>query len=94
MDALAPAVGTPEGENRDGDAIKELPDFRRMVEPAAAARAARNASQEDIIVVEEILARQASQVRNRNRADVEDAEFHWAVANASKNGFCRRFSPL
>lgn len=65
--------------------IQELLDFRAMLEPMLAARAARYASPQEIAEMDEILARQKEKVRNRDLAIEEDSEFHDAIARASKN---------
>jgi len=65
--------------------ISELLDFRKMLEPPLAARAATHASVEDITEMEEILRRQDDKLRRRELAIEEDSEFHYNVAMASDN---------
>ncbi len=65
--------------------ISELLDFRKMLEPPLAARAATHASVEDITEMEEILRRQDDKVRRGELAIEEDSEFHYNVAMASDN---------
>jgi GntR family transcriptional repressor for pyruvate dehydrogenase complex len=65
--------------------VGELLDFRRMLEPPLAARAATHASTEDIGAMEEILRRQSAKVRGGEVAVEEDSEFHYRIAMASGN---------
>jgi GntR family transcriptional regulator, transcriptional repressor for pyruvate dehydrogenase complex len=65
--------------------VGELLDFRIMLEPPLAARAAKHASAEQVRRMEEILARQASLLRAGHLAVEEDAEFHYCIAQASGN---------
>jgi len=65
--------------------VSELLDFRKMLEPPLAARAAAHASAEEIAEMEEILYRQSEKVRQGQAAVEEDSEFHYNVAMASEN---------
>jgi len=65
--------------------ISELLDFRKMLEPPLAARAATHASVEEITEMEEILRRQDDKLRRGELAIEEDSEFHYNVAMASDN---------
>jgi len=65
--------------------VGELLDFRRMLEPPLAARAATHASAEDVAAMEEILRRQGVKVRGGEVAVEEDTEFHYRIAMASGN---------
>jgi len=65
--------------------VGELLDFRKMLEPPMAARAAKNASAEEVSRMEEILHRQDQKVRNGELAVEEDTEFHYVIAQASGN---------
>jgi len=65
--------------------IAELLDFRMMLEPGLAARAASHASAEEIAEMESILARQEEKIRRGDLAIDEDSEFHYSVAVASNN---------
>jgi GntR family transcriptional repressor for pyruvate dehydrogenase complex len=65
--------------------VGELLDFRRMLEPPLAARAAKHASAEDLAEMEEILRRQTHRVRAGELAVEEDTEFHYRIALASGN---------
>jgi GntR family transcriptional repressor for pyruvate dehydrogenase complex len=65
--------------------VSELLDFRKMLEPPLAARAATHASPEEILEMEDILRRQEEKQRQGDSAVEEDAEFHYSVALASDN---------
>jgi GntR family transcriptional repressor for pyruvate dehydrogenase complex len=65
--------------------VTELLDFRKMLEPPLAARAATHASAEDIAEMEEILQRQEERQNQGEAAVAEDTEFHYSVALASDN---------
>jgi len=65
--------------------VGELLDFRKMLEPPMAARAATHGSAEEIRRMEEILRRQDAKVRGGQLAVEEDSEFHYAIALASGN---------
>lgn len=65
--------------------ISELLDFRKMLEPSLAARAASRATAEEIAELENILARQEEKISRGELAIDEDSEFHYNVAVASNN---------
>jgi GntR family transcriptional repressor for pyruvate dehydrogenase complex len=65
--------------------VSELLDFRQMVEPPLAARAASNATAEQIAAMEEILRRHEEKVAGGHLAVKEDSEFHYTIATASGN---------
>lgn len=65
--------------------VGELLDFRRMLEPPLAGRAATHASAEDVAAMEDILRRQGVKVRGGDVAVEEDTEFHYRIAMASGN---------
>jgi len=65
--------------------VGELLDFRIMLEPPLAGRAAEHASAEEWSRMEEILARQERLVREGQLAVEEDSEFHYCIAQASRN---------
>lgn len=65
--------------------VAELLDFRKMLEPPLAARAARHATREEIAGMEEILRRQREKMQSGVPAVEEDSEFHYAIATASRN---------
>jgi GntR family transcriptional repressor for pyruvate dehydrogenase complex len=65
--------------------VSELLDFRKMLEPPLAARAATHASDEELAEMEEILRRQDTKLRGGELAIEEDSEFHYSIAMASGN---------
>lgn len=65
--------------------VSELLEFRQMLEPGMAARAAEHATPEDIARMEEILDRQERKVRHGSLAIEEDSEFHYRIATAARN---------
>lgn len=65
--------------------MSELLDFRRILEPPLASRAATHASADEIEEMEDILARQERKLRKGESTIGEDSEFHYAVAMASGN---------
>jgi GntR family transcriptional regulator, transcriptional repressor for pyruvate dehydrogenase complex len=65
--------------------VTELLDFRKMLEPPLAARAATHASADEISEMEEILQRQEKTQKQGEPAIAEDAEFHYSIALASGN---------
>lgn len=65
--------------------VAELLDFRKMLEPPLAARAATHATEEEILEMDEILRRQEAKLALGEPAIAEDTEFHYSVALASGN---------
>lgn len=65
--------------------VRELLEFREMIEPALAGRAAANGSAEDLAELEDILRRQGEKIERGELAIEEDSEFHYAIARAAKN---------
>jgi len=70
---------------RRQEMVSELLDFRKMLEPPLAARAATHASPEEISEMDEILQRQEAKLFHDETCIAEDAEFHYNVALASGN---------
>ncbi len=71
---------------KDRDAVvAELMDFRRIIEPPLAARAADRASAEDIADLREILERQEGKLRQGVPAVEEDTQFHYVIARSARN---------
>jgi len=70
---------------RKEELIGELLDFRMMLEPQLAARAAIRVSDEEVAELEEILERQEKRLRGGESTIGEDSEFHYAIALASGN---------
>jgi GntR family transcriptional repressor for pyruvate dehydrogenase complex len=75
---------------RKRELVSELLEVRMMIEPALAARAAKNATREEIAKMEEILARQREKVRRGVQPIEEDSEFHAALMLAARNGVVLR----
>jgi GntR family transcriptional repressor for pyruvate dehydrogenase complex len=65
--------------------VTDLLDFREMLEPPLAARAAKNVNLEQIQGLKEILQRQEQKMAAGEPAITEDAEFHYTIALASRN---------
>jgi len=65
--------------------VSELLEFRLMIEPTLAARAAANATQEEIAHLDDILALQKAKVERGEMAIDEDSKFHYAIAQAARN---------
>jgi len=70
---------------RRREQVTELLDFRKMLEPPLAARAATRASDEEISELEDILERQQQKQALGDAGIAEDAEFHYSIALASGN---------
>jgi GntR family transcriptional regulator, transcriptional repressor for pyruvate dehydrogenase complex len=70
--------------------VNELLDVRRMIEPALAARAAANATDEELARLEDIVRRQGEKVRRGEPSIEEDSEFHYAIALAARNSVVLR----
>ena len=75
---------------RKEELVGELLDFRKMLEPSLAARAATRATPEELAEMEEILKRQDEKLRNGESTIAEDTEFHYAIALASGNSVVRK----
>lgn len=71
---------------RQREHVAELLDFRKMLEPPLAGRAAMHASPDEISEMEEILRRQEAKLSKGEVAVGEDSDFHYSVALASGNG--------
>jgi GntR family transcriptional regulator, transcriptional repressor for pyruvate dehydrogenase complex len=70
---------------RRRDFVGELLEFRAMIEPVLAKRAARNASPEDLQRLEDIIRRQQEKVERGEMTIDEDTEFHNTIAHAARN---------
>ena len=75
---------------RKREMVAELLDVRRIIEPALAARAARNASEDEVEELAEILRRQEEKMRRGEPAMEEDSQFHYALALAARNSVLHR----
>lgn len=65
--------------------VSELLEFRGMIEPSLARRAATHATPEDVTHLKDILHRQGEKVGRGELAIEEDSEFHYAIAHIAKN---------
>jgi len=70
--------------------VAELLDVRKIIEPAIAARAAHNASPEQIVEMESILRRQYEKEKRSETAIEEDSDFHYCLALAANNSVLLR----
>jgi GntR family transcriptional regulator, transcriptional repressor for pyruvate dehydrogenase complex len=70
---------------RRKEAVGELLDFRKMLEPPLAARAATHASDEEIAELDAVLDRQEKKHKQGESSVTEDTEFHYNIALASGN---------
>lgn len=68
-----------------GDLLKDLSDLRRIIEPEAAALAARNASITDRLRLLEAFAKMNEQCHQRDLAIVADVAFHERLFEAAHN---------
>jgi GntR family transcriptional regulator, transcriptional repressor for pyruvate dehydrogenase complex len=85
ISADSPANPFANALKRRQELVSELLDFRKMLEPPLAARAATHASPEEISEMEAILLRQEEKHLQGDAAVAEDAEFHYSLALASGN---------
>jgi GntR family transcriptional repressor for pyruvate dehydrogenase complex len=74
--------------------ISELIEARKIIEPPLAARAAVNATKEEIDRLEEILRRQEEKTRRSEPVLEEDSDFHYTIALAARNSVVRRMVDL
>ncbi len=65
--------------------LRDLWDVRKMIEPHLAARAARNATEEEVTRLQEILDRQRAKAARGELTVEEDSEFHYTIATAARN---------
>lgn len=70
---------------RQRELIGDLLEFRRMIEPTLAARAAANAADQELAFMEDVLRRQKEKVDRGELAIEEDSEFHYSIARAAGN---------
>jgi GntR family transcriptional regulator, transcriptional repressor for pyruvate dehydrogenase complex len=70
---------------RKRELVAELIDVRKLLEPGLAARAAVNASDEQIAHLESILRRQREKALRGESTIEEDSEFHYGIALAARN---------
>src|SRR5919197_3440718 len=74
------------------EAIGELFEARRLLEPSLAALAAARATPEDIQEMERILEEQAKEVAAGRTGLAQDAQFHAAIGAAAHNGAITRIA--
>lgn len=86
-EALSESLTHPFGNAliRRRERVGELLDFRKMLEPPLAGRAAMHATIDEISEMAEILQRQEEKLLQGDVAVAEDAEFHYNIAMASGN---------
>jgi GntR family transcriptional repressor for pyruvate dehydrogenase complex len=75
---------------RKEELVGELLDFRKMLEPSLASRAATRVAPEELAEMEEILKRQDEKLAKGESTIAEDTEFHYAIALASGNSVVRK----
>ena len=75
---------------RKRELVTELLDVRRMIEPGLAARAAKNATAEELAHMAAILERHEAKLRRGEEAMDEDSDFHYAIALAARNSVVLR----
>jgi GntR family transcriptional repressor for pyruvate dehydrogenase complex len=75
---------------RKREMVSELLEVRRMLEPALAGRAAKNATPQEIAEMGRILDRHEAKLRRGEPAVDEDSEFHYALALAARNSVVLR----
>lgn len=69
----------------DESGIRSFSEVRVILEVETAALAAKRADAEDIRIIDECVASMVEEVRNGGVGDIADADFHLALAKASKN---------
>jgi len=69
----------------EGQSVLDIMEFRKVLEPAIAARAAARVTPGEVREMETILARTARKVQRGEPAADEDTQFHHALAAATKN---------
>ena len=67
------------------EAVGELFEARRLLEPAIAALAARRATREELVEMERILEEQAREVGQGRTGVAQDSALHAAIANSAHN---------
>lgn len=70
--------------------VSDLLDVRRMIEPGLAARAAANATEDEVRYMAAVLERHEAKLRRGEEAVDEDSEFHYAIAMAARNAVVLR----
>jgi GntR family transcriptional repressor for pyruvate dehydrogenase complex len=75
----------PKGLLHNPQLLSQLLDFRKILEPPLAARAAREATPVEVAEIERIVQLQGRRIKRGEPAIDEDANFHYAIAVASHN---------
>src|SRR5207237_8144372 len=75
---------------RKREMVAELLDVRRIIEPALAARAARNASEDEVAELTEILRRQEEKMRRGEHAIGEGSKFPHGQAAGARHDYIGR----
>jgi GntR family transcriptional repressor for pyruvate dehydrogenase complex len=70
---------------REKNTLSEIFQFRELLEPQIAGLAACNATQKDIMVLEDLLDRQQKELENTLASKELDEKFHLALARATGN---------
>jgi|SRR5689334_2234468 GntR family transcriptional repressor for pyruvate dehydrogenase complex len=70
--------------------VADLLDVRRMIEPHLAARAATNATEDEVRYMAAVLERHEAKLARGEEAVDEDSEFHYAIAMAARNAVVLR----
>lgn len=76
--------------NRKREMVGELLEVRRMLEPALAARAARNATDDELSHMQDVLRRHELKLHRGESTIEEDTQFHYALAVAARNSVVLR----
>jgi GntR family transcriptional repressor for pyruvate dehydrogenase complex len=71
--------------HREKNTLSEIFQFRELLEPQIAGLAAKNATKEDIFVLERLLERQQNEIDNTIVSKEFDEKFHLALAKATDN---------
>jgi GntR family transcriptional regulator, transcriptional repressor for pyruvate dehydrogenase complex len=81
----APGASLAATLTRQRQHLGELLDFRKILEPPLAARAAQRASAREVTAMQRIVARQAQRVGRGEAAIEEDCAFHECLARSAHN---------
>jgi len=71
--------------NHEKHTISEIFQFRELLEPQIAGLAAKNATEADLLILQDILQRQQMEIDNNNTLKTLDEDFHLALAKATGN---------
>lgn len=76
--------------SRGKDALIDLFEMRRLIEPGIAALAAERATPSDLLRLREIIKEQEQQISRGESGVDSDAEFHFAIGQATQNPALQR----